>query len=413
MRLLKILCITLITLLIVRCEKEEFKVLEAPQLHFGNRGIVIEWNPTDISGFKYYEVLRSTDGIHFSTVNNISSTNSTAFDKNNTSYTDIPYPFEDMLYYKVAVLGENGEELEVSEKRSITVPKPIELDFDPSAAYMMAECNEILFFKSAWSDTYYYLFDYNSNKIINSLNLSIRSTGYAYGFGKFNGNYECYFNNGWNFQMEIYDALNFYYKSSFNFSTSYTSIESDYSNYIYWHEFDNIYMVNRSTLTVERYHSNNNYFNKLYLMEGQNKLIGITDDKIILFEMSSPGHISKETSKNITNSSGYEYINGTNLIYGSDYSESKIINTDNWEEVELKDENNNAIYFSLFHVKNGVLYGYRNKTIYCYKLDNLELIEVFPTRVQPRIILSNNQDLFLVQSTFSGKTIIDRMKLTQ
>jgi hypothetical protein len=405
----KMLCLSLIVLLL-GCEKEEIKVLDAPMVYFGNRGIVIDWESIDISGFRYYEVLRSADGIRFSTINNIDSTNSPAFDKTNTSYTDIPYPLENILYYKVAAIG---EEIVVSEKTSIQVPNPIELEFDPSAAYIIPGRNEILFFISNWDDTYFYLFDYKNNMVLKTLHLNIETTGYAQGFGKFNGNYEFYFNDGWDYQMDIYDALNFNYKSSFNFSASYTHLSSDYSNYIYYHYFDNIYIINRTTLTSETYNSNNNYFNELYLMDGLNKLIGFTSDRILLFELGNSGNIISETYKDIDYPLSYDYIKGTKYISGGDYSEPKIINTDTWEEFELKDENNKAIDFSLFHTNNGVLYGYKSRMIYCYNLDNLALIEAFPTRVEPRIILSDDQDLLLIESTFSGKTIIDKMKLAE
>lgn len=413
MRLIKVLlCISLIALF-GGCEKEKIKVPDTPKVYFGNRGIVIEWESSNISGFSYYEVLRSTDGTRFNTINNIDSTNSPAFEISNTSYTDIPYPFEDILYYKVAVIGEGGKELEVSEKVSIEVPKPIELEFDPSAAYIMPERNEILFFKSAWDDTYFYLFDYQNSEMLKSLNLNIKTTGYAQGFGKFNGNYEFYFNDGWDFQMDIYDALNFSYKSSFNFSASYTHISSDYSSNIYYHYFDNIYIVNRTTLTSETYHSNNNYFHELYLMEGLNRLIGFTSDRILLFDINNAGNITNETYKDFEYPLKYDYIPGTKYIFGGDYSDSKIINTETWEEQELKDEYNNIMDYSLFHAKNGVLYAYKNKMMYCYNLNSLELIEVFSTRVEPRIILSDNNDLILIQSSFSGRTIIDKMKLTE
>lgn len=413
MRLIKIILYILLIALFGGCEKEGIKLPNTPKVYFGNRGIVINWEPSDISEFNYYEVLRSTDGIRFYTINNIDSINSPAFKRSTTSYTDIPYPFEDTLYYKVAVMGVGGKELDVSEKASIKVPKPIELGFDPSGVYIMPERNEILIFKSAWGDTYFYLFDYKNNKILKSLNLKIISTGYAQGFGKFNGNYEFYFNDGSDFKMDIYDALNLSYKSSFNYFATYTNISSDNSNHIYYNVFNNIEVVNRTTLKSESYYSNNNYFDKLFLMDGQNKLIGFTYDKILIFELSNSGHIANETSKVFNNPSSYIYIKGTKYIFGGDYNKRKLINTDNWKEQELKGPNNNIMNFSLFHVKNGILYAYNNKMIYCYNLDNLELIEMFPTRVEPRIILSDDNDLLLIQSSFSGRTIIDTMKLTK
>jgi hypothetical protein len=413
MHLIKIvLSITLITLF-AGCEKEQSLVHITPEVYFGNRGIVIDWEPSGISGFSYYEVLRSTDGIRFTTVNNIDSINSPAFEIDSTSFTDIPYPFEDILYYRVAVMGEDGKELEVSKKVSIVVPKPIELEFDPTEAYIIPEKNEILFFLSAWDNTYFYLFDYENKEIIKLLKLKIISTGYAQGFGKFNNKYEFYFNDGSDFKMLIYDALTFNYISSFSFSAAYTQICSDFSKYIYYQNFDNIYIVDRTTLESKKYNSNNNYFQEMYYMDGVNRLIGFTNDRILLFDLDNEGNITNETYKDVENPYYYHYITGTKYIYGWDYSESKIVNTDTWEEQELKDEYNNSRDFSLFHAKNGVLYAYKNRRIYCYRLDNLELTEVFPTRVEPRIILSDDKDLILIQSSFSGRTIIDKMKLSE
>lgn len=405
----------ILLVLLVGCEKDEeaVKVIDAPKVYFGNRGIIVEWKPTDVSGFRYYQVLRSTDGKDFTEVYGHLNDDEGSSDINHTTYTDIVYPFADSVYYKVAAYGNGKIE---SQKVGLAIPAPMELDYDPSAGYIMPEREEILFFKGYDArGTRFSLYDYRNGIKKKELKLEVEVSGFTQGFGKFKGNYECYFHDSWKTQMDIYDALNFDYKGSFDFEQPYSSVTSDFSNFIYYKEFRDILIVNRNTLNTTRYSNKENVMlASVQYMESQNKLIAVTDPKgISLFELGDSGTIVNEFHKKLNNVDIINYIQGTKYIHTEALNSSKIINTENWEEKSLLDEHGKTLYPGILHAKNGILYAVSGQKIYCYSLDKLELIEYFPARIEPYMLLSDDKDLILISRTFGHTAIIDKMKLSQ
>ena len=77
--------------LIVGCKEEIQTVHSLTSIQDGNE-ITLKWTPTSVSGFKYYRIMRANDGQHFSTINNVDSLGSDAFNKNITTYTDSNFP---------------------------------------------------------------------------------------------------------------------------------------------------------------------------------------------------------------------------------------------------------------------------------------------------------------------------------
>lgn len=405
MKLIKYILIVFTCFAFLSCNKDllDNSSFELSKPILTDSGVVINWAIPKINNFRYYEILRSIDGKSFQTI----KTDSTSI--NSTQYLDIAYPLGGNVTYRIALFANN---IYVSNNVNINIPKPIELNFDPSNAYIMPELGKMLFFKGGWNDAYAYLFDYKNNSILKQINLPIKTTGYAFGFGKFKDNYEFYFNDGWDFKMQVYDALSFQPSTSVNFSTSYTHVFSVSDRYIFYYDFDHIRIIDREILAISDYWSVNNFFNKLYYINSQNKLIGFTSDQIVLMTLGNTGNVLGESIKKYQNSTAYDYIEGTNYIYGG-YYDWKIINIQNWEENVLLDENSKEINFSLFHYSNNIIYAYSNtkKEMYCYSTDNLKLLKVIPTRVDPRILLSDDNYLYLLQSNFSGSTIIDKIKL--
>lgn len=393
-------------------EEQTVNVIDVPKVYFGNRGIVIEWKPTDITGFSNYEVLRSTDGKYFHAIYGTSILDSTLYDVNHTTFTDIVYPFVDSIYYKIVA---NGIERIESPKAVLAIPDPMELDFDPLEGYIIPNREEILFYKNDWRGPKFSWFDYKKGTIKKELELKVEVTGFIHGFGKFKGNYECYFYDNMKPKMDIYDAISFDYKTSFGYDKRYSYITSDNSNFLYYHEFWNIFTVNRNTFATQIYEVNKKvYLQKVYYMEGQNKLLGTTlPAGVYLFELGDSGTITSEFHKYISNSDYVDYIQGTKYISATSVNDFKIINTDNWEEKRLLNEYGHTLYPSFLYAKNGVLYACRGSMIYCYSLDNLKLIEYIPTRIEPHMLLSNDKDLILIATKYDRHAIIDTMKLSK
>lgn len=400
--------------LLISCEKEEDHagVLNAPNVYLGNRGVVVEWQPADIANFKYYEVLRSTNGTDFDVIPSFSTYDSTLSLINHTTFTDIAYPLVGKVYYKIAAYGDERIE---SPQAGLTVPKPIKLDFFPLEAHMMADKERILLFNNEFGGPKLSLLDYKNGTILKQYTLPSEHTGFSYGFGKFQSNYEFYFYGNSEPKMEVYDALTFDYKTSFTYDQPWSVVTSDFSKFIYYTNNKNIITVDRTTLASKTYTSSMDFiFERIYRMEGANKLFGITYPVgIANIELTDQGTVTGVLHFKMPGVNYIGFIEGTNYIYTNGLDGFNVILTDNWLKSSLLDENGQSLNPSLLHAKNGVLYAYSGRWIYCYSLDKLKLKEYFPTRVEPNLLLSDDNELILISKTTNGEAIIDKMELSK
>jgi hypothetical protein len=399
----------LLLILFAACKKEDFKIINLSDPYMGGRGIVLNWEFTEIPGFKYYQILRSTNGKDFYFCGDLRDINHNI---NHTTYTDILYPAADKIYYKVAAFG---DEIIASNMVSIVVPKPVKLHFQPEATYIIPERSQILFFNSNENESYAYLFEYINNTLLDSINLSVPYNIYSLGFGDFPGNHEFYFNSNWNgeIKMSIYDIETLNKTEEFDFIDSNTDIITNKNNSIYFYDYNNIYIVNRATLNVVLYNKNGYHFDRFYYMENKNKLIGVGYDLLMTYDLDNSGNIISETAKVMNLPQESEYIEGTDYIYTLNYFGNILINIENSQEYNISDLCEGLEEVSCFHSKNNVLYLYGDRNIYCFSLPDLTFIEKIPTRKDPNIILSDDSDLFLFEFENGSETIIDKIKLTQ
>jgi hypothetical protein len=381
------------------CKKESVKIINLSDPYMDGRGIVLNWEYMEIPGFKYYQILRSTNGKDFYFIDNPGTPDSGLLNINKTTYTDILYPVADNVYYKVAAFG---DEIVASNMVGFVVPKPLTLHFQPEATYIIPEKGQILFFNSNEIDSYFYLFDYINNTLLDSIKLSFEYS-YAIGFGDFPENHEFYFYNFslGNIKMAIYNIEPFNKMAEFDFLAGQTDVITNKTNSIYYAYFDNIFCINRET-----------YINRLYYSDIQNKLIGIASD-LVSYDLDTTGIIIGETAKYLNLPYGSVYIEGTSFIYGSNYLGNILINIENGLEYNISELCEGLEEVSCFYSKNNVLYLYGELNIFCYSLPDLNLIEKIPTRIDPDMILSDDYNLFLFEFVNGSETVIDNIKLTQ
>jgi hypothetical protein len=286
----------------------------------------------------------------------------------------------------------------------------------------MQDQNKILFFEDSWSNSQLYLYDYINDSILDSLNLDVKSTAYAIGFGKTNGNYEFYFNDGDSPTLQIINANSLDIITSIELVDIDKDIISDNHGYIYAARFGEIYSINRQTQEIKTTQGSGFYEKTIY-NQNSNCIISLNSwgSKVLKLKLDDNGNIIQKSQLEVSNNlNDLYFIDNSNLIYFTDYNDAgyydqTLINLDDLSTYQLKNEKGEYITFSIFYSKNNVLYAYKNnqRKIYCYSIDNLEFIKTIPTRIIPSFIFvdQNNNLITVYNDIFTKKCMVDIMKL--
>jgi hypothetical protein len=412
MRTKHLLYIVFSLFLLAGCKDDIQTVQFSTAVQDGNE-ITLKWTPSDMSGFKYYRIMRADDGLHFNTINNVDSVGSDAFDKNICTYTDSNFPYVDSVYYKIIAFG---DEIISSPNLCVHINKPITISENISNAYVMPDEKKILVFGYNGSSSYMYLYDYVTNKLINKMRLDVYSSGSTVFFGKYNNKYEFYFFDSWNDKIEIYNGLTLTKITDMSYWGNYPMFATNNNGTIYSNdESSYTYLINRKNLTTTTYQGAT-YIEKLYYMNVNNKLLGTTSyyNKVVVYALGDTGNITSEYIKNISYSSNPVYVENSNLIYCGNNGIKKIINTDTWQENTLPFPDNVDNEFMYLYSAKNVIYactGYENK-LYCYSMTDFKLIKTINLRFVPTKLLSDSNYLFFC-GYYNGSYIIDKIKLVE
>jgi len=396
--------------LIVGCKDEIRTVQSLTAIQNGNE-ITLKWTPTSISGFKYYRIMCASDGQHFSTINNVDSVGSDAFNKDITTYADSNFPYVDSVYYKIMAFG---DEIISSPNVCIHIKKPTMISESITNAYVMPDESKLLVFGSNGSNSYMYLYDYSTNTLINKIRINVTTTGSVIFFGKYNGKYEFYFFDSWNDKLNIYDGLTLTPIASMAYWSGYPMFSVNNNGTIYSNNGSSyISIISRKDLTTTAYQGIN-YVEQLYYMNANNKLLGLYSNKIVLYTLDDKGNITAENFKSFNYSTYPIFIENSNLVYWGNQGSRKIINTDNWQENVLTVSNNVSKEFTILYSAKNVIYACTSaeNKLYCFSMTDFKLIKTINIRFIPTKFLSDSDYLFFYGYT-NGLNIIDKIKLVQ
>ena|SRR5665647_1645095 len=137
-----LLIIVLPLLLLVSC-KDDIQTVQISTATQNGNEITLKWTPSNVAGFKYYRIMRASDGQHFSTINNVDSVGSDAFNKNITSYIDASFPYVDSVIYKIMAFG---DDIISSPNICVHIKKPIVISQTIQNAYILSGENKMLVF---------------------------------------------------------------------------------------------------------------------------------------------------------------------------------------------------------------------------------------------------------------------------
>jgi len=405
-----LLYIVSLVILLVGCKDQIQTVQLSSAIQNGNE-ITIKWMPANISGFKYYRIMRASDGQHFSTINDADSVGSDAYNRNITTFTDTSFPYVDSVYYKIMAFG---DEIISSQNILVHIKKPIQISESIENAYIIPGENKMLVYGFNGSNSFMYLFDYTTNELIKKATINVYSSNSAVFFGNYNGKSEYYFFDSWNDRLNIYDGLTLTPNASMAFWNGYSVFTTNNNGNLYSTNGSySINLINRQNLVTTTYQSSN-YINQLYYISADNTLLGLYYNKIVLYSLNYNGDITSENYKNF-NYSGYSiYIGNSNLIYCGDTGSRIILNTNNWQENVLSIPNNVYKEFTFLYSAKNVIYActnYENK-LYCFSMTDFKLIKTIEIRFIPIKLLSDSNYLFFYGSS-NGINIIDKIKLVQ
>lgn len=392
------------------CKEETLSVVTLSEPIQSENTIVLNWKPENIKGFRYYSILRATDGQHYFPINNTDSVGSDAYNQNITSFTDASFPFVESIYYKIQVFG---DEIISSKNMIIYIRKPFSFEQPITSAFIIPETRKVLIY-TGYDNTKMYLYNIETGLIENEVSIHNEVTGSQMGYGKYNGNYEFYFYDSWNDKITIYDVLTMKQVGVLSMSASYPYIISDKNGNIFIfssYSSSNVTIINREQLLKTNYYYSSSFLSLKYCME-KNTIKAICSTKFVEFNLDVHGNMTPFSTRDIPYYDYNQFIENSELIYRGNSGSRKIIDTNTWQEFTLKDENNAYYDFTILYSKNNVLYAARSNRIYCYRLPDLRLFKMINVRFSPVRFLSDEHKLYFF-GAYNGQNILDNILLVQ
>ncbi|GHV56114.1 hypothetical protein FACS1894182_02020 [Bacteroidia bacterium] len=421
---IRIIFICVILLFTSSCKEDEPQklVLYTPQQV--DNTIVLNWEQADITGFKYYMVMRSSDKRLYSVINDIVTPASDAFRKEITTFEDHTYPLGvDTFYYKIMAIGdETASSQNLCYKIEHTV---VFLTEDFRDLHSIEGSNKISMLFSDYSQgARLKVFDpktgqFSSNEA--TVNLSYSCDWYCW--SKYNQNTEFYNYNYNSGTVYVYDVLTSQLLTSLHIpNLCYAPFASNNKGLIYIYDYY-LYLVNRETGTYTQYRPAD-YFNarNLYYNSKDNKLYAVDDydNKMQIFNLDNQGSI--EGGEVYTAPTGcyfgqHLYIENSSLFVVSTNSGVKILdmNTKTLHDTDFKQIprlvllHNNVLYVDSLY--SGLIVVGETPKIHCFSAENFKLIKSIPVRVSPKKFVIDNEYLYFIGQYEYDAYILDYIKL--
>lgn len=389
------------------CDEESVtKQLNVEEAYESNASVVLKWTNPNISGFSHYQIMRAYSGGGYSVINDINDKTSDAYAQSVTTYTDNSYPLVDSVYYKIIAIG---DEVISSENICVKVSKPVIFS---NQIYKMASISGTDNVVATYYDNGYKLgvIDMDTKSVETEISISYPSSDDCLSTGVYNGNKELYYWSGHTDKLYIYDAstLENIRTTSGYYYFSYPEIVNDANGniYVFISGSSYFYSYNRTTDSfTQTYTYQYNYGMRYDSVSNTLGMLGASS--IITYDLSSDGTATKSKTQTVTESSSNSYIDGTNLVYQQNTTNTNIYNPNSGEQNSL----NNTINFSKIYYKNGYFYcTFGTNIIYCYNADTYEFVKKISIRIYVTELYFSNSYLYYTGS-YNGYYIIDRQSL--
>lgn len=395
-----------ITLFLVSCKDDEVTFINVEQIVETESGVTITWTKPDVVGFKFYQIMRSSDGVSYSVINSISDTKSEAYNQFYTNFTDISYPFVDSLYYKIIAVGDESVS---SENILIKIKKPLVL-YNPinyMAAVPGTDKVAFTYYNSGYKLA---IADMSTSKIIKEISIdNIDSYDYL-SCGSYKGQPEIYRYSYDNYEVRAYDAntLDLKYVSPYCYlSNPKIQVDKNGNIYMFSKSSSRINSVSRDGI-VKTFNTLSTTYDISYdSISNTLKALGVS--AISNLNLAVDGTITTGGSITIPSYLYYSIVDNTNYIYRKETSYTPVYDCNTATAKQL----NNSISFATILFKNGYFYCLPTngaKLIYCYSANTFDLVKMIEFREQIRLMSINNNYLY-VSGSYNGSYIVERKEL--
>ena len=304
-KIMNVKCIFIFAILlsIYSCKEDEALTLTLHTPQQVDNTIALKWDETNISGFQYYMVMRSSDGKYYQTINDITTTTSDAFQRGMTTFNDNSYPLGvDTLYYKVMAIG---NETASSKDLCYVIESPIVLlkgSFIDMFYMDESEKISVLYYDYSSYKSLLNVFDLKTGIFSpESVNVDLSSSVNWYLWGKYNGKTEFY-NYDSDYSIYVYDASTLQTSSTLQVPGYmwYQPFATNNKGMIYILDYYSLYSISRASNTYTQYESANySYDDKLYYNSKDNKLYAVDYNQTKIFDLDDEGNVTGEEVYNM------------------------------------------------------------------------------------------------------------------
>ena len=415
----KIIYILTIFLLLFSCKNEEIIsiILNTPQ-QVGST-IILTWEKTDIKGFEYYMVMRSSDKQHYNVINDITNKSSDAYKIDITAFTDSDYPLEaDTLYYKIMAVR-NGKTA-TSQVICYKVENKIKLfSGDFKDMHYISETNQISVISNDYSTDYQTrlnIFDLQTENFLpNKAIIDLSYSNCWYFWSKYNEKTEFYNFDG-NDKIYVYNAATNQKVASLHLSIwfGYSPFAANNKGQIYIYDAHRLYIINRTTGTHTTYQTDKYVYSKyLYYNSNENKLYAIGENGYHILSLNEQGNVVNEELHNFpANIDIYSVllIENTSLILAHFNNDVKIFDLKN---KSLYSTDLQYYYYNracMVENKIYVSYYYDNKICQISTTD-YKITKNYSIRVSPISFFVVNDYLYYLGEYGYKTYIFDKIKI--
>jgi hypothetical protein len=399
------------------CKKENadntFK-LDDPVL--SDSGVVLNWNLPTIENFNYYQVLRSLDGIYFNPI--VISDSGSAFLNNyyNTSALDLGYFNGYANYYQ---LLSQGTHTIYSNIVKIQIPSPIVLHFTTLDAFAIPNSKYILIINWGGQNSYtIYLYDYENNNILKSLNLKTYSGSKGYYYGNSGEGYEFYFNDGSRSLLYVYDVNTLDLKDSIIYYGSGQHFAADSKKYLVYWDINRLYSIDRKSKSTNSIIADNYGYSNVFYLPSSDRFVCEADNATgyNYYKIDNNNNISFDSFFSYDREGNtYTYLPETNKLYaynsmGGVYN--FVLDLEEQSIGHFLDFDNNQIpVFGCWSGENQIMVASPTNKIYIYSASTLEILKVITVKYYPNVIVASDKYLICLTSTLNGLTLVDKIKI--
>lgn len=394
------------TLFLVSCKDDEVVLINVEQIIETELGISITWTNPHVEGFRFYQVMRSADGLNYSVINTISDKSSDAYKQNCTSFTDLSFPFVDSLYYKVIAVGDESVS---SENVLIRIKKPLVFYYviGQMAAIPGTDKITLTYYNSGYKLA---VADLSTNKVVKEVGID-NIDSYDYLFCRaYKGQPEIYHYNLNNSKVYVYDAntMDLKFITPYRYlSNPKIEVDKNGNIYMFSKSSSSIFSVSRDGVT-KLFNSPTTIYDISY-DSISNKLKAVTTSAILNLNLAVDGTITEGGSINIPSYLYYSILDNTNYIYRKETSYTSLYDCNTAVTKQL----NNSVPIANIIFSNGYLYCLptnNSKFIYCYDANTLEFVRTIEFREQIRLMCISHNYLY-VGGYYNSSYVVERKEL--